>query len=131
MAKIRGEDVRQDDLYVLGKGRKSATLPTHPVVWSLAQEYPRAGYWFPHQRIPGHPVGPVSVSRQVTQLFGPLGIEGSSHRCRHTFATNLLRNGVNIRIVQTLMRHDSLATTAAYLHVTDSEQTLAIASLVA
>lgn len=59
-----------------------------------------------------------------------LGIEGSLHRCRHTYVTSLLRSGANIRVVQSLMRHQGLAVTARYLEVNDDERTDAVARLV-
>jgi len=36
IAKIRGEDVTEDTIYVRGKGGVDAEIPTHPVVWALA-----------------------------------------------------------------------------------------------
>ena len=50
------------------------------------------------------------------------GIEGSLHRCRHTYATELLRAGANIRVVQTLMRHASLSSTQIYTAVDENER---------
>jgi site-specific recombinase XerD len=52
---------------------------------------------------------------------GLLGIEGSTHRCRHVYATRLLRSGANVTGVQRLMRHGSLETTAAYTAVDEGE----------
>lgn len=47
------------------------------------------------------------------------------HLFRHTFATNLLRNGANIREVQELLRHKSLEATMIYTHVTNNDLRLA------
>lgn len=71
------------------------------------------------------------VTRAVRILFDELGIEGATHRTRHSYGTALLRGGANIRVVQELMRHSSLATTAAYLGVDEDERRRAIALLAA
>jgi integrase/recombinase XerD len=73
----------------------------------------------------------LAVSTMTTQLFKANGIEGSIHRCRHTYATQLLRAGVNIRVVQTLMRHASLTSTQIYTAVDEDERRDAINRLVA
>lgn len=129
-AKLRGEDVSAASLYVRGKGGKDAMLPTHPALWVLAADYPRAGWWFPRPNAEGHVSG-KSVTNSTTRLFRRLGIDGSHHRCRHSFGTNLLRGGANLRVVQTLMRHESLATTEIYTRVDDDERARAIGTLAA
>ena len=48
---------------------------------------------------------------------------------RHFYGTELVRAGVNLRIVQTLMRHESLATTAIYTDVNQDQQRAGIAAL--
>lgn len=134
IAKIRGEDVDERSIYVFGKGGKGALLPTHPELWAIAQSYPRFGYWFPRQ----HPnrdrssrpyIQATYITAQVTKHFRSLGIEGSVHRARHSFATNLIRSGANLRVTQTLMRHESLATTAKYTAVDEDERILAVRNL--
>lgn len=130
IAKIRGEDVTEDAIYVTGKGGKTAMIPTHPDLWALAQTYPRQGWWFAGARA-GEPRSRHAVTLRVGRHFDALGIEGGIHRCRHYYGTALLRSGVNLRIVQTLMRHESLATTAGYLAVDEDERRAAILGLVA
>jgi integrase/recombinase XerD len=136
IAKIRGEDVEQDQLFVLGKGSREAHVPCHPLVWALAQTRPRHGWWFPtgHTGGAGVPsacghVTAQGISTMTSRLFAANGIEGSIHRCRHTYATELLRGGANVRVVQTLMRHESLDSTMVYTDVSEDERMSAICRL--
>jgi integrase/recombinase XerD len=48
---------------------------------------------------------------------------------RHNFATNLIRLGANLRVTQTLMRRESLATTAKYTAVDEDERVFAVHNL--
>jgi integrase len=130
IAKIRGEDVDVDQLYVMGKGGFDAYLPTHPLVWAVAQTMPRTGWWFPCRDGDDHTAS-KTISTLTTRLFKANNLTGSIHRCRHTYATELLRAGVNVRVVQTLMRHQSLASTMIYTAVDEVERRDAIALLVA
>jgi integrase/recombinase XerD len=57
------------------------------------------------------------------------GIEGSIHRCRHTYATHLLRAGTNVRVVQELLRHKSLTSTQIYTAVSEDERIEGISRL--
>jgi site-specific recombinase XerD len=51
------------------------------------------------------------------------------HALRHTFATLLLNQGENLRVIQSLMNHKSLATTARYLHSRSQELVTAVNGL--
>jgi len=131
VAKIRGEDVDADQLWVLGKGGVGVYLPTHRAIWELAQTMPRTGFWFPSSRSASGHVSSLTISTSCSRLFTAHGIPGSLHRGRHTFATMLLRAGVNIRVVQTLMRHASLRSTQIYTAVDEDERRDAIRLLAA
>lgn len=131
IAAFRGEDIDELYLHVVGKGGRSETIPTHPLLWDLAADFPRTEVWFPSPRRSGRSVVPSVVTRDVGTLFRSLDITGATHRARHTYGTQLLRNGANLRVVQELMRHRSLATTAAYLGVDELERRTAIDSLAA
>jgi len=50
------------------------------------------------------------------------------HSFRHYAATNLLRAGVNIRVVQAILGHSSIRTTGGYLHVIENDMQQAIAN---
>lgn len=128
IAKLRGEDVTEEAIFVEGKGGTRAMLPTHPDIWTMASRYPRQGYWFPGRD--GH-IKPYTITTSVSRVLDTLGLEGSIHRCRHTYGTRLLRGGTHIRVVQKLMRHASLATTATYTAVDENEMRAAISRLTA
>lgn len=123
IAGFTGESIEQDHIVLIGKGHKEAAIPTHPELWTLAQRFPRRGWWFPSPAHEGH-VSADSVTILVGRHFRRPEVDipsGSIHRARHTYATSLLRRGANMRQVQTLMRHSSPATTAIYTAVDEDE----------
>lgn len=132
IAKLRGEDIDEATIFVDGKGGQSASVPTHPVLWELAKTYPRIGMWFPSPARPGETYSPDHISGQIADRFRAAGVEkGSIHRLRATYGTTLRRSGVDVRVIQLLMRHSSLATTEHYLGVDDDECAAAIRLLAA
>ena len=122
IAKIKGEhlDLVERTLVVTGKGGYTATLPLHHRVVEIAYQMPRTGYWFPgtdhgHQRR-------ESVSGTIKTAMVRAGVVGSAHQLRHWFGSALLEAGVDVRTVQTLMRHQNLATTEIYTRVSDQRR---------
>lgn len=110
-------DVRDGFLYVLGKGNKPAKVQ---ISSRLEQEIRRSGYsWdFSGMTRKNHALA------KACKIAFPNGMTGSAnnHRFRHSFASNLIRAGVNIKSVQKLMRHSNIQTTLnIYAHLIDND----------
>jgi integrase/recombinase XerD len=105
-------------------------IPAHADILITAYFFPRRGYWFPGygDNSTVHISG-ASVGSAITSVMKRAGLSATAHQLRHWYGTNLLRAGVNMRVVQTLMRHESLATTAIYTMVDDDQQRAGIETL--
>lgn len=136
VAKVRGEDfdLSAGLLYVVGKGAKSAAVPLHAMILAEAGDFPSRDYWFPSyaKESPGSAhISAHAVMRSIKRTMERAGVEATSHQLRHYFGTALVRNGVDLRTVQELMRHESLATTALYTEISDDQRRNAISGLFA
>ena len=132
VAHVRGEDIDLDAgrIHVLGKGKKLAWIPLHPILTAIAETMPRQGFWFPgNARRPGLPIRSKSVSDIIGQAMKRAGVRGTPHSLRHWYATTLLSDGADLRTVQELMRHSSIQTTQVYTQVPDARRNDAIGRL--
>lgn len=113
---------------VEGKGDKQRLVPLSPTSIELISEYlaqrangpiKRAGddILFLNRR--GAPLTRVMVFYIIRDAAALAGIthKVSPHTLRHSFATHLLEGGANLRAIQEMLGHESLATTEIYLHL--------------
>jgi site-specific recombinase XerD len=114
------------------KGRKDRNVMLSPETLDLLRQWwklrpPRydAGtpvqerWLFPSRKNAGKPITTRQVSRLFHAAADAAGIRKhvTLHALRHSFATHLLEDGTNIRIIQALLGHSKLETTARYAHV--------------
>lgn len=138
IATITRNQITRSEIRVVGKGRRARRIPTHRLVWELVADVPPdpPGRPTPLVRMTRGPVNPNSLSRLGSAHFTEIGLpEETLHKLRHRFATQMLLPrrlggaGADVRAVQVLMGHESLATTEIYLQVTDEQTRLAIEGL--
>ena len=114
-----------------GKGKKTRVVYWRSDELSMLLEKwkkrrPKSDYLFPTIRSKdgkGKKIEPRQYRIQFDRYVEKAGLPDwtTSHVIRHSFATNFLRNGGNIRTLQVALGHSSLATTEKYLHVTDQD----------
>jgi integrase/recombinase XerD len=117
-------------LVVRGKGGKERLVPLNDAakaamrdyLAALAQSHDEASKWlFPSIGETGH-LTRQHVARELKALAARAGIATarvSPHVVRHAFASHLLQNGADLRVVQTLLGHSDISTTQIYTHVLD------------
>jgi site-specific recombinase XerD len=120
---IRAIDRANHVLRIIGKGDKERLVPLpQPALDELGC------LWRTHRNrrwlFPNHtgdaPLNNRVLSRSFAAAARTAGIQAgvTPHALRHSYATRLIENGVDIRIVQVLLGHASIATTAVYTHLT-------------
>jgi integrase/recombinase XerD len=129
IARVRGRDMdlKTPRMYVEGKGGSKSWLPLHPLLVETALTMPRKDWWFPaNSRRPGQHIHGKSVSDIIGNTMRRAGIPGTPHSLRHWTGTTLLDDGADLRTVQELLRHKSVATTQIYTKVSDDKRTDAV-----
>ena len=118
-------NAQSEFLRIKGKGNKERIVPLLPIVWQNIAAYLAK---CPYNSNVGEPLFlgargerlcPRVIQRQVQKLRGRLGLSDNvtPHALRHSFATQLLAEGVDMRSIQELLGHSSLITTQRYTDV--------------
>lgn len=112
-------------LSITGKGNKTRLVPLLPVARAAVDVYrtlcpfavPPNEPMFRGQK--GGPLNARNIQLLIQRLRGALGLPETAtpHALRHSFATHLLANGADLRVIQELLGHASLSTTQVYTEV--------------
>jgi site-specific recombinase XerD len=129
-------DLDNRQLLVHGKGSKERVVPLNEAVVEAISDYlvrrPKTESRHLFVSRQGEALACRAVNRTVGRAIRRAGLEGhgiTPHKLRHTFATHLIRNGVDVRTVQELLGHSDLETTAKYLHSDTRTKQAAVAGL--
>ena len=124
--KISGIFAGEGFLKIIGKGDKQRLVPLGEVAAQAIENYlsvrtdPAPGcddLLFLNKN--GRPLSRVSIFNLVKKqaLLAGIRKEISPHTFRHSFATHLIENGADLRIVQEMLGHESILTTEIYTHI--------------
>lgn len=121
-------DLNSSFIKIKGKGNKERSVPLLKLIKDSINEYLRmcpfkfdnASLIFVNQK--GDPYSRRSFSALIANIRRSLNLSDTitPHAFRHSFATHLLENGVDLRSIQQLLGHESLSTTQRYTKVDKS-----------
>ena len=135
LVNLKLSDMYLDDgfMRVLGKGSKQRLVPISDeskkqfLLWmecrraSVIEQEGQGDYAFLNRR--GHQLTRVMIFTIIKRLCAAAGIQKSisPHTLRHSFATHLLQNGADLRVIQQLLGHEDITTTEIYTHLEVSD----------
>jgi len=132
--KIEGVNLKRDEFTIQGKGGKTrlvflSSTAKESIKIYLGKRRDTSPFMFvSHDRAKQGretvgPLTPRSIQRMVERYTSAVGITKhiTPHSLRHTFATDLLLSGADIRSVQSMLGHASITTTQIYTHITNNQ----------
>lgn len=127
-----GTRQRRAMLRVLGKGNKERIVPLHPVALAAldALPMPTSGALFRRLRCKDrYPA--AQLCTELNAYLHDIGIQSTAHSLRHWFGTKTYQfSGADLRLVQELMGHDAITSTAVYTKVPQARSREVVMGLV-
>ncbi len=124
---LRTEDIHRDtrEISLVGKCNKYAVVPISDKLWSLYtavmdEQHPE-GRFFPPEKFEQNSPELAAIFKFVLARAGlPMPKKSLHHRLRHSYCTNLIRAGVDLKTVTRLMRHSDVRISLnVYTHISD------------
>lgn len=127
LCEIQIKSIMKDKILIHGKGSKERIVPIHYKAQEAIEKwikiskekYPDSKYLFPSTGISGHITRDAffKLLKKCAILSGIDPNRVSPHVLRHSFASHLLSSGANLRVIQTILGHEDIATTQIYTHL--------------
>jgi site-specific recombinase XerD len=109
-------------LPVFGKGQKERLVPLSPQLLDELRQYYRElkpDLWLFPGKDPQRPINAATVQRAAKLACRAAALPRiTPHTLRHCYATHLLEAGTDLRLIQAVLGHHRVGTTAGYTHVT-------------
>lgn len=129
MINLKITDIKSDsDLLFIrqSKGNKDRMVALPDRLLQILREYyivyqPKI---FLFEGAKGNQYSERSVQLILKKAMSKAGVlsKGSVHTLRHSYATHLLKSGIDVRVVQELLGHNDIRTTMIYTHITDVDK---------
>ena len=121
-------------ILIRGKGNKERMVPISKIALSAVKKYLlemkktnielyKSDFLFPSRSKKGH-LNREKFFLIIKEIANNAGLNAqyvSPHKIRHAFASHLLSNGADLRVIQTLLGHKNLSTTEIYTHILDEK----------
>lgn len=126
LVSIRVKDIRDDKILIRGKGSRERYVYLDDTCKELIQRYledrnSTCPFLFPSKKGGGLSKSAFQkIIRDIGQR-ADIGVQLTPHVFRHTYATLMLKQGCNLRHIQSMLGHADISTTQIYTHVTDND----------
>lgn len=134
---LRKEQIHNGYFSIFGKGRKERVVPQNPIVskWMMKYEQARAQYFLFRDAEEyfflsknGRKLTAEAVNKFMKKAATDIGVNPlvrvSPHTCRHTFAHQELKNGLDLYSLSRLLGHENVSITQRYLEAVRDDQIL-------
>lgn len=132
---IKVDDIKDDSLTIIGKGNKERTIALNKNTIDCINNYLKirpdvvkqdALFLSTHYK----QMSKSTVQKMIDKYLAKIGRPDlSTHKLRHSFATFLVKQNIDIKTVSEILGHSNLSTTSRYLHVDLDQKRKAVASV--